>query len=178
MSTDRRHMLPGQIQPMQAGPGRMMGEPLNGAQAIAFAQQRQDFQYGRSFAAHRLKERAGLRAEGMLARPAIQAPLAMRVHPNIARIHLAKITTLCLPTPLTFDFHRASPPALPMIRQAAFPGLGHHSLSFPAKVTSTQIRTLFKMYQFDPDWTAPSRVDSNPMIWYLSVSLPDTFMNN
>jgi hypothetical protein len=135
-------MLPGQIQPMQAGPVRMMGKPFNGAQAIAFAQQRQDFQYGRSFAAHRLKESAGIRAKGMLARPAIQAPLAMRVHPNIAGIHLAEIATVCLPTPLTFDFHRASPPALPMIRQATFPGLGHHSTNFPAKVTSTRFRAL------------------------------------
>jgi hypothetical protein len=35
---------------------------------------------------------------------------------------------------------------------------------------SKQIRTLFKMHQFDPAWTAPSKVDSNPMIWYLSVN--------
>ncbi len=35
---------------------------------------------------------------------------------------------------------------------------------------SKQIRTLFKMYQFDPAWTAPSKVDSNPMIWYLSIN--------
>lgn len=35
---------------------------------------------------------------------------------------------------------------------------------------SKQIRTLFKMHQFDPAWTAPSKVDSNPMIWFLSVN--------
>jgi hypothetical protein len=35
---------------------------------------------------------------------------------------------------------------------------------------SKQIRTLFKMYQFDPAWTAPSKMDSNPMIWFLSVN--------
>jgi len=35
---------------------------------------------------------------------------------------------------------------------------------------SKQIRTLFKMHQFDPDWTAPSKVDANPMIWFLSVN--------
>jgi uncharacterized protein DUF6398 len=35
---------------------------------------------------------------------------------------------------------------------------------------SKQIRILFRMYQFDPDWTAPSKVDSNPMIWFLSVN--------
>jgi hypothetical protein len=35
---------------------------------------------------------------------------------------------------------------------------------------SKQIRTLFKMHPFDPAWTAPSKVDSNPMIWFLSVN--------
>ena len=35
---------------------------------------------------------------------------------------------------------------------------------------SKQIRTLFRMHQFDPDWTAPSKVGSNPMIWFLSVN--------
>lgn len=35
---------------------------------------------------------------------------------------------------------------------------------------SKQIRTQFKMHQFDPDWTAPSKVGSNPMIWFLSVN--------
>lgn len=35
---------------------------------------------------------------------------------------------------------------------------------------SKQIRTLFKMHHFDPAWTAPSKVDANPMIWFLSVN--------
>ena len=35
---------------------------------------------------------------------------------------------------------------------------------------SKQIRTVFQMRQFDPAWTVPSKVDSNPLIWYLSVN--------
>jgi hypothetical protein len=35
---------------------------------------------------------------------------------------------------------------------------------------SKQIRELFKMYQFDPSWTLPSKVAQNPMIWMISVN--------
>lgn len=27
-----------------------------------------------------------------------------------------------------------------------------------------------KMYQFDPDWTLPSKLGSNPTVWLLSVN--------
>ena len=35
---------------------------------------------------------------------------------------------------------------------------------------SKLIRDLFKMYQFDPDWTLPSKLDNNPMVWMISVN--------
>jgi hypothetical protein len=35
---------------------------------------------------------------------------------------------------------------------------------------SKQIRDLLKMHQFDPDWTVPSKIESNPMVWLLSVN--------
>jgi hypothetical protein len=35
---------------------------------------------------------------------------------------------------------------------------------------SKQIRDLLGMYQFDPDWTLPSMVDQNPLIWTLQVN--------
>jgi hypothetical protein len=35
---------------------------------------------------------------------------------------------------------------------------------------SKQIRDLLGMYQFDPDWTIPSMVDQNPLIWMLQVN--------
>jgi len=35
---------------------------------------------------------------------------------------------------------------------------------------SKEIRDLFGMYQMDPDWTLPSMVDSNPLIWMVQVN--------
>jgi Domain of unknown function (DUF6398) len=34
---------------------------------------------------------------------------------------------------------------------------------------SKLIRDLFKMHQFDPDWTLPSKIGHNPMVWMISV---------
>ena len=35
---------------------------------------------------------------------------------------------------------------------------------------SKLIRDLFKMHQFEPDWTLPSKMDRNPLVWMLSVN--------
>jgi hypothetical protein len=35
---------------------------------------------------------------------------------------------------------------------------------------SKQIRELFKMYQFDPRWTLPSKMAQNPRAWMISVN--------
>ena len=35
---------------------------------------------------------------------------------------------------------------------------------------ATQIRNLLKIDLFDPTWTLPSRMDSNPMVWMLKVN--------
>jgi hypothetical protein len=35
---------------------------------------------------------------------------------------------------------------------------------------SKQIRDLFGMYQFDPDWTLPSMMEDNPMAWMIQVN--------
>jgi hypothetical protein len=32
-----------------------------------------------------------------------------------------------------------------------------------------EIRKMFDMHQFDPNWTVPSMMDENPMIWFVSV---------
>jgi hypothetical protein len=32
------------------------------------------------------------------------------------------------------------------------------------------IRKMFKIYEFDPNWTLPSRLDDNPMVWMLQVN--------
>ena len=35
---------------------------------------------------------------------------------------------------------------------------------------SKAIRTLLGMYQLDPNWSIPSRLESNPLVWMLSVN--------
>lgn len=35
---------------------------------------------------------------------------------------------------------------------------------------SKTIRTMFKIRTFDPDWTLPSRMDDNPLVWMLEVN--------
>ncbi|MCB8943412.1 MAG: hypothetical protein H6658_06630 [Ardenticatenaceae bacterium] len=35
---------------------------------------------------------------------------------------------------------------------------------------SKEIRDLFNISLMDPEWTLPSRMDSNPMAWYISVN--------
>src|SRR5712691_2993716 len=48
---------------------------------------------------------------------------------------------------------------------------GYFDLSSSTMQTkSKQIRDLLGMYQMDPDWTIPSMVDKNPLIWMLEVN--------
>ena len=35
---------------------------------------------------------------------------------------------------------------------------------------SKQVRDLLKMYPMDPNWSLPSRIDSNPVVWMISVN--------
>ncbi|VAW49353.1 hypothetical protein MNBD_GAMMA03-1120 [hydrothermal vent metagenome] len=35
---------------------------------------------------------------------------------------------------------------------------------------SKQVRDILKMCQLDPNWSLPSRIDDNPMVWMLSVN--------
>jgi len=35
---------------------------------------------------------------------------------------------------------------------------------------SKEIRDLFNIGLMEPEWTLPSRLDSNPMVWYISVN--------
>ncbi len=35
---------------------------------------------------------------------------------------------------------------------------------------SKQIRDLFKMSQLDPNWTLPSKMDSNPFVWVIEIN--------
>jgi Domain of unknown function (DUF6398) len=47
-------------------------------------------------------------------------------------------------------------------------GFGVSPASGAAK--SKAVRDLFGMRQFDPDWTLPSRMDDNPLVWMLNVN--------
>jgi hypothetical protein len=46
--------------------------------------------------------------------------------------------------------------------------LGTSPSSGAAKLAT--IRKMFKMYQLDPNWTLPSRLEDNPMVWMLQVN--------
>jgi hypothetical protein len=46
--------------------------------------------------------------------------------------------------------------------------LGTSPSSGAAKLAA--IRKMFKMYQLDPNWTLPSRLDDNPLLWMLQVN--------
>lgn len=46
--------------------------------------------------------------------------------------------------------------------------LGTSPSSGSAKLAA--IRKMFKMHQLDPNWTSPSRLDDNPMVWMLQVN--------
>jgi hypothetical protein len=35
---------------------------------------------------------------------------------------------------------------------------------------SKQIRDLLDMYQMDPNWTVPSMIGSNPLVWMIQVN--------
>jgi hypothetical protein len=38
------------------------------------------------------------------------------------------------------------------------------------RAKSKQIRDLLRISQFDPDWTLPSKVGENPLIWVLEIN--------
>ena len=44
-------------------------------------------------------------------------------------------------------------------------GLRHQREQRGSEVAA--IRKLLKIHQFDPDWTLPSRLDDNPLVWML-----------
>ena len=46
--------------------------------------------------------------------------------------------------------------------------LGTSPSSGAAKLAA--IRKMLKMHQLDPNWTLPSRLDDNPMVWMLQVN--------
>lgn len=46
---------------------------------------------------------------------------------------------------------------------------GFHTAKSSVAVKATQIKQLLKIGLMDSKWTLPSRMDSNPMAWYIMV---------
>jgi len=67
---------------------------------------------------------------------------------------------------VNFLFDASQEPHVPASQIASYFGLSSSTMQAKSKL----IRDLFDMYQFDPEWTLPSRVDQNPLIWMLEVN--------
>ena len=67
---------------------------------------------------------------------------------------------------VNFLFDSSQTPHVPASQIWGYFGLSSSTMQAKSK----QIRDLLDMYPMAPDWTLPSRVDKNPMIWMLSVN--------
>ncbi len=67
---------------------------------------------------------------------------------------------------VNFLFDASQTPHVTVSQIASFFGLSSSTMQAKSK----QIRDLLDMYQFDPEWTLPSMVDQNPLIWMLEVN--------
>jgi len=66
---------------------------------------------------------------------------------------------------VNFLFDSSQTPHLRPEELARVCGVAPSTMSAKSKL----IREMFDMYPFDPDWCLPGKIDSTPMIWYLSV---------
>jgi hypothetical protein len=67
---------------------------------------------------------------------------------------------------VNFLFDASEKPYVPASQIASSFGLSSSTMQAKSK----QIRDLLGMYQMDPDWTLPSMVDQNPLIWMIQVN--------
>ena len=67
---------------------------------------------------------------------------------------------------VNFLFDKSNLPYMRADELCAAFGVSQSSGANKAKL----IRDTLKMYQLDPNWCLLSRMDSNPMIWYLTVN--------
>jgi hypothetical protein len=67
---------------------------------------------------------------------------------------------------VNFLYDSSQKPHVPSGQIADYFGLSSSTMQTKSK----QIRDLLGMYQMDPDWTLPSKVDTNPLIWMLEVN--------
>jgi len=67
---------------------------------------------------------------------------------------------------VNFLFDASQTPHVPASQIASYFGLSSSTMQAKSK----QIRDLLDMYQMDPNWTLPSMIDQNPLIWMLEVN--------
>jgi hypothetical protein len=67
---------------------------------------------------------------------------------------------------VNFLFDATQKPYVPSSQIASHFGISASTMQTKSK----QIRDLLDMYQMDPDWSLPSRIDTNPLIWMLKVN--------
>jgi Domain of unknown function (DUF6398) len=67
---------------------------------------------------------------------------------------------------VNFLFDSSQTPHIPASQIADSFGLSSSTMQAKSK----QIRDLLGMYQMDPDWSLPSMVEKNPLIWMLEVN--------
>jgi hypothetical protein len=67
---------------------------------------------------------------------------------------------------VNFLFDASQTPHVPASQIWEYFGLSSSTMQAKSK----QIRDLLDMYQLDPNWTLPSKVDQNPLIWMLEVN--------
>ena len=67
---------------------------------------------------------------------------------------------------VNFLFDASQTPHVPTSQIASYFGLSSSTMQSKSK----QIRDLLDMYQMDPEWTLPSMIDQNPLIWMLEVN--------
>lgn len=67
---------------------------------------------------------------------------------------------------VNFLFDKSQTPHMRADELCAVFGVSQSSGSNKAKV----IRDMLKIYQLDPNWCLPSRIDDNPMVWILQVN--------
>ena len=67
---------------------------------------------------------------------------------------------------VNFLFDASQTPHVPSTQIANYFGLGPSTMQAKSK----QIRDLLGIYQMDPDWTLPSKIDDNLLAWMIQVN--------
>ena len=67
---------------------------------------------------------------------------------------------------VNFAFDKAQTPHTTVADVSSYFGVGKTSPASKSKI----IRDLLKIGLFEPEWTLPSRMDSNPMAWFIMVN--------